>query len=107
VGRGGCSRSRVEGGRREGKALPSPAAPIPTRVRECPPTWGSIISGHRRALLMMIAFSTLTVSVGSPAIVQARTCTGSASVAASVAPGECGTPAAASAAHHSASRAAR
>lgn len=38
-------------------------------------TCGSIISGQRRALLMMMAFSTLTVSDGRPAMVQARTCT--------------------------------
>jgi hypothetical protein len=63
--------------------------------------------GQRRALLMMMAFSTLTASVGSPAMAHARTLTGSASVDARPAPRECGTPADASAAAHSVLRAAR
>jgi hypothetical protein len=37
------------------------------------PTCGSTIRGHRLALLIIMAFSTLTVSVGRPAMVQART----------------------------------
>lgn len=37
----------------------------------CP--WGSIMSGHLRALDTMMPFSTDTLSVGSPAMVQART----------------------------------
>jgi hypothetical protein len=70
-------------------------------------TWGSIMRGQRLALLMMIAFSTLTVSDGSPAIVQARTCTGSASVFVRLASGLCGKDTSSSFAHQSANRALR
>lgn len=65
------------------------------------------MSGQRLALLMMIAFSTLTVSAGSPAIVQARTCTGSASDFVRLACGLCGNDTASSCAHQSANKALR
>lgn len=70
-------------------------------------TCGSIMRGQRLALLMMIAFSTLTVSDGRPAIVQARTCTGSASVFVRLACGLCGKPTSSSFAHQSANKALR
>jgi hypothetical protein len=38
--------------------------------------WGSIMSGQRRALDTMMPFSTDTLSVGSPAMVHARTWAG-------------------------------
>lgn len=60
------------------------SAPLTLAVQRCAAVWrlygvtqlacGSIIRGQRLALLMMIAFSMLTVSDGRPAIVQARTC---------------------------------
>mmetsp|Transcript_3424 Transcript_3424/g.8506 ORF Transcript_3424/g.8506 Transcript_3424/m.8506 type:complete len:308 (-) Transcript_3424:797-1720(-) len=59
-----------------------------THLLACP--CGSIISGQRRALNRMMPFSTLTPSVGSPAIFHARTCTGSWSVLMMLVPGVCG-----------------
>lgn len=65
------------------------------------------MSGHRRALEMMIAFSTLFASAGSPAAAHARSCTASPSVAARPAPALCVTRARASADAQSAWSAAR
>ena len=48
-------------------------------------------SGNRRALLMMIPFSTDDASCGRPQIVQVRIATGSASVFVMVQPSACGT----------------
>jgi len=70
-----------------------------THLLACP--CGSIISGQRRALDTMMPFSTDTTSVGSPAIVQARTFTGSCSVLVRLVPGVCGTPSSVRRADHS------
>lgn len=64
--------------------------------------WGSISSGQRRAVAMMMPLSMLCVSVGRPASVQLRSCTGSPSTPSTEQLGVCGMPMAASCSRHSA-----
>mmetsp|Transcript_13734 Transcript_13734/g.31761 ORF Transcript_13734/g.31761 Transcript_13734/m.31761 type:complete len:259 (-) Transcript_13734:8766-9542(-) len=68
---------------------------------------GSIISGHRRLLEIMMPFSTDRVSDGKPAMPQARICTGSASTEPIVVLGVCGMECHASFSSHSLYSAAR
>ena len=76
-----------------------------THLFACP--CGSIMSGHRLALLTMIPFSMETASAGSPAMFHARMRTGSASVDTMSAPGVCGISSSTIFADHSASKSAR
>ena len=62
---------------------------------------GSISSGHRFVLLMMIPFSIEKASAGSPSIDHWRTCTGSARILPIVHCGVCGVSIATIAASHS------